>query len=431
MPEPEATPRQVTNDMSMAAPNRNRRSRREYLRDLVAVGGTVALTACLQETDPTVPTGDPAERPHRQHAWNDVLRTDEHGNRRPPKHHVLVPLRLVVTPTEEPRTQVETALQSLESAYAFDPEGLLFTVGYAPAYFERIGAELPIPSPEPLTPMESPTLDAFDALVHLASDAPSVVLEAEEALLGSVDEPNGVSMDATLEGVFERAEPRRTGFVGPGLPAAHTDVDGVPDSVPEDAPFFMGFRSGLAESQASEDRVTIEEGPYAGGTTTHVESLSLQLETWFEQEGRAQRVARTFSPEHDPESIGDIGEGLGASTGVVGDIAEKTAEHARTRGVVGHAQKAARARDEDGAPLLLRRDFNTVDGDRPGAHFLAHQRRIEEYIRVRQAMAGLDLAGEGVGQRHNNGLLQYIFVRRRGNYLIPPRDRRALPNTHR
>jgi hypothetical protein len=41
-------------------------------------------------------------------------------------------------------------------------------------------------------------------------------------------------------------------------------------------------------------------------------------------------------------------------------------------------------------------------------------------------MAGEDLDA-GVGQRHNNGLLQYIFVNRRGSFLVPPREKRALP----
>jgi hypothetical protein len=27
----------------------------------------------------------------------------------------------------------------------------------------------------------------------------------------------------------------------------------------------------------------------------------------------------------------------------------------------------------------------------------------------------------------NNGILEYIFVRHRGNFLLPPRDLRALP----
>ena len=420
----------------MELPDPDEVSRRDYLRSLVAVGGTAALSACLDltgdgggdEGGSGAPTGDPAERPARQHAWNGVLGTDEDGNPRPPEHHVVLALDLATTPDADARETVETVFRSLERAYAYDPAGLLFTVGYSPAYFEQVGADQPVPDPEAITTLESPEFDGFDAVVHLASDEAAVVLEAEEALLGEVDEPNGVAMEATLEGVFERAEPRRTGFVGPGLPAQHTGLDGVPDSIPEEAPFFMGFRSGFAESQAPEDRVTIRDGPYAGGTTMHVESLTLQLQTWFEQDSHTQRVSKIYSPEHAEEGLaGDVGEKLGTSTGVAGEIAERTEQDARERGMVGHAQKAARARDDDGTPPLLRRDFNTVDNEVPGVHFLSLQRSIDEFVRVRTAMAGADLAGEGVGQRLNNGILQYIFVRRRGNFLLPPREDRALP----
>ena len=418
----------------MDLPDPDDLQRRDYLRCLVAAGGTAALSACLDvtgsdgEEDEAVPTGDPAERPARQHAWNDVLRRDDDGNPLPPEHHVLLPLDLSVDPGTDARGAVETALQSLERAYAYDPEGLLFTVGYTPAYFTQVGVEPPLPEPEAITTLESPDFDGFDAMVHLASEDPAVVLEAEEALLGEIEEPNSVAMDATLAGVFERAEPRRTGFVGPGLPAEYTDLDGVPESIPEEAPFFMGFRSGFAESQAPEDRVTIRNGPYAGGTTMHIESLTLQLQTWFEQDNHFQRVSKIYSPEHAEEKLaGDIGEKLGTSTGVAGEIADQTEQYARERGMVGHAQKAARARDPDGTPPLLRRDFNTVDNDVPGVHFLALGRTIGDFVRAREAIAGEDLAGEGVGQRLNNGILQYIFVKRRGNFLIPPRDSRALP----
>ncbi|MFC7059710.1 DUF7405 family protein [Halovenus salina] len=412
----------------MDLPDSSDLSRRDYLRALVAAGGTAALSACLDSSgESTVPTGDPNARPQRQHAWTDVLATDEDGNPLNPEHHVLLSLELATDVDDDSREQVETALRSLESAYAYDNQGLLFTMGYTPSYFDALGVDSPIPEPEALTTIESPEFDDFDALVHLASDTPDVVLEAEEALFGDVS-PNNTEMEATFEGVFDRGSPRRTGFVGAGLPAQHTDMSGVPESVPEDAPFFMGFRSGFAESQAPESRVTIEEGPYAGGTTTHVESLTLQLRTWFEQDNHFQRVAKLFSPDHaENEQVGSVGENLSTSTGVAGEITEDTATDAREFGTVGHAQKAARARDEDGTPPLLRRDFNTVDGDRPGVHFLAHQRQIEDFVRARQAMAGEDLAGDGVGQRLNNGILQYIFVRRRGNFLVPPREKRALP----
>ncbi|PSQ37240.1 Tat pathway signal protein, partial [Halobacteriales archaeon QS_9_70_65] len=32
-----------------------------------------------------------------------------------------------------------------------------------------------------------------------------------------------------------------------------------------------------------------------------------------------------------------------------------------------------------------------------------------------------------VRQRVNNGILRYIFVKNRGNFLVPPRELRALP----
>jgi len=409
----------------MELPERNEISRRGYLRLAVGVGGAVGLSACLDANGPTtVPTGDPESRPERQHAWNDVLDTDDDGNYRPPEHHVLLPLQLQTAPTAETREQAEYAFRSLERSYERSPAGLLFAVGYSAPYFET-GS--PIPEPEPLTSMESPDFDEFDAIVHLASDNPQVVIEAEEALLGETDAPNGVEMEDDAAGIFERVSPRRTGFIGKGLPARHTDLDGVPDSIPEDAPFFMGFRSGFAESQAPENRITIEEGPFAGGTTMHVSSLSLQLETWFEQDNHFQRVAKSYSPEHARDGVGTVGEELGSSTGVAGDIASRTEADAR-EGLVGHAQKAARARDEDGTPPLLRRDFNTVDGDRPGLHFVSYQRSIADFVRVREAMTGADLSGKGVGQRLNNGILQYVFVRRRGNFLVPPRSKRSLPD---
>ncbi|GAB7091287.1 Tat pathway signal protein [Halorubrum luteum] len=411
----------------MTVPNCESLSRRAYLRAAVAAGGAAGLSACLDGDDgsTTIPAGNPADRPERQHAWNDALRTDDDGNHLQPEHRVLLPLRLRTDLDADARERVEAAFETLERAYDYDAEGLLFTVGYAPAYFDRLDdVDSPVPDPEPLTSMESPAFDAFDAIVHLASDSPAAVLEAERALFGEA-EPNG--LDPTpIDDVFERAEPRRTGFVGEGIPAEHADRDDVPASIPGEAPFFMGFRSGFAESQAPEDRVTIREGPFAGGTTLHVSSMDLNLRQWFEQDSRFQRVAKTFSPEHADEGVGCIGEKLGRSTGAL-DVADDAETHARTRGVVGHAQKAARARDDDGTPPLLRRDVNTVDGDAPGLHFIAYQRRIEEFIRVREAMTGADLTEGGVGRRLNNGLLQYILVRRRGNFLVPPRSKRALP----
>ncbi|MFW6434939.1 MAG: DUF7405 family protein, partial [Halovenus sp.] len=303
------------------------------------------------------------------------------------------------------------------------------------AYFDRYDDQLPdsvdLPDPEPITAITAASqveIDDSDAMLHLSSDDPAIVLAVEEALFGEKETLNGTNFDEGFTPVFERTS-RRTGFVGAGLPAdRQTNLDGIPDGepVPEEAPFFMGFRSGFRESQATEDRVTIESGPFAGGSTQHFESMELDLEVWFDDNDHEQRVARMFSPEHaSKESVGTVGEKLATETGAPA-VTDMIHEHAREEGTVGHAQKLARARD-DGQPVLLRRDVNTTDGDVAGLHFLSLQREMAEFTRVREAMLGEEFHQDGLGPRQPNGILQYIRLRLWGSYLLPPRSRRSLP----
>lgn len=98
--------------------------------------------------------------------------------------------------------------------------------------------------------------------------------------------------------------------------------------------------------------------------------------------------------------------------------------------MVGHFQKSERAREND-KPIILRWDFNLTDDDTASLHFLALQRRISDFVDTRTATNGTDVADSAtVGQRTNNGILQYMTVKRRGNYLLPPRSLRALPPAH-
>ncbi|WP_132058702.1 DUF7405 family protein [Halorussus amylolyticus] len=424
-----------------------RLTRRQFAKAAVAIGGASALSACLDRSGgPDLPQGsdDLAALPDRQHAWNEFLATDDHGNDVAPRHHVLLFLDYASegSPTDDDRETAESAFESLERAYprSHDSDGetrvgLVFTVGYSPAYFERFDADLPgsvdLPEPKALASFENPDLDAQDAVVHLASDYPEVVLAAEEALLGDQSELNGVEMAADLSGIFERAE-RRTGFVGDGLPAENQDVRGVPDSEPisEDAPLYMGFKSGFRKSQATEERVTIQGGPFAGGTTLHASRIRLQLRQWYEQDSRSQRVGKMFCPVHADENLV---EGAGDNLGDTALMDEKgcpahASDDARTKGMVGHSQKSARAR-EDGSPIILRRDFDSTDDGEAGLHFVALQREISDFVATREAMNGEDLAEESaaLGQKNNNGILQYMDVLRRGNFLVPPRDLRTLP----
>lgn len=429
---------QPPTDTEMDANTPTDRSRRAFIRAAVTTGGSAALAACLENrasVDAPKGVAEPGSLPDRQHAWNDALPRDRDGNVRPPKHHVFLSLSLPGEPDAAARETVMTALREVERALEWSSDGILFTLGYTPAYFDRFDASLAdtvdLPTPDPIVVLAAEsdvTVDTTDLLLHLASDDGAVVLAVEEALFGARDYLNGREMPASLDGIFERTR-RQTGFVGAGLPAARQrDLDGIPhgEPVPEEAPFFMGFRSGFRESQAPEDRVTIQNGSFAGGSTQHFETLELDLDVWFAERNHEQRVARLFSPKHaEREAIGEYGERLETATGST-TVTDAIHDHARENGVVGHAQKLARAR-EHGEPVLLRRDVNTTDGDVCGLHFVSLQREMTDFIRTREAMVGEEFGQYGLGPRQSNGILQYIRLRYWGSYLIPPRAHRALP----
>ncbi|ESP88035.1 DUF7405 family protein [Candidatus Halobonum tyrrellensis] len=415
--------------------------RRAFLKAAVAAGGTAALSACLDRLGggEPVPAGEgAAAHPDRQHAWNDHVRTDEYGNHLLPSHQVLLYLSLPGDgpPSADARETVAAALDTLDEAYAWSHEALLHSAGYSPAYFDRFDAALPdsvdLPHPTRLSNFETPDFDEQDVLVHLASDRADVVLEADAALRGERAGANGVEMPAPLTDALE-LDSRRTGFVGRGLPREKADsLEGIPqpNPVPESSPLFMGFAAGFRKNQASESYVSLDTGPFAGGTTKSVGNWRQRLDDWYGEQDHDERVMEMFSPGHAAENlVEEAGTNLGATSQVdrfLDDITEQATEYGR----VGHAQKSARAnRDSEGNVRLLRRHFESTDGDVASLHFPSLQRSIADFEAVRRAMNGTDVteATPAVRQRVNNGILEYIFVRSRGYFLVPPRSLRALP----
>lgn len=405
-------------------------SRRGLLRQLAALAGSVGLTGCAQYLAgrAETPTADLPPNPHagslpaRQHAWTATLRRDGHGNPLPPRHHRVVLLDLAVEPSVDAARTVERALRTVEAAYDWGPAGVLHALAWGSAYFDRIGRldGSPVRHPQVVSRTDDPDLLAFDAALVLASDVPSHLAAVDAAMFGDRSSLASVTVEDRLGEVFSVAS-RRTGFVGEGLPASHADAEGVPDdAVPEDAPLFTGFFSGRARTQASEDRVTITDGPYAGGTTMHLSHLRESLDGWWDM-ATADRVARLFSAATTPTDVDGFADDVPLTSAV--------REHAREHGVVGHFEKVARAR-EGGAPLLLRRDFNTVDGGHAGLHFRALQRSLDDFTKTRKAMNGWylkDDLGTDVVDDETNGLLGFITVVSRANFYVPPRDRRTFP----
>jgi len=288
-------------------------SRRHFVRAAVAIGGTSALTACLEQEqeklgadgastastdEPRFPRGDPGAVPDGQHRWGEYLVRDAHGNTVPPQQLVTVGLDYEgsAPPTDAERAQVEASLELLDRAFQWGTggnagaaftRGLLFMIGYAPRYFEQVGERVPDGLTTPESVLESvgedPTkADGYDAVLMMTSDIGSVLLAAEAALFGEAETVNGLPVETTLEGVFSRAG-RHTGYVGKGLPADKLDNE----DIPEDAPLSMGFKSGFRDNLPPEDRVTIDNGPFAGGTTIASSTLRIDLDRWYDQIGRA------------------------------------------------------------------------------------------------------------------------------------------------
>lgn len=422
-------------------------SRRDFVAAAVAIGGSSALSACLEREVPLLseggaagetefPSGDPSGLPAGQHVWNDYLVHDAHGNTVLPQHQLVLGLSYVgsVPPTDAERAQVEAAMASLERAVQWgtggDPaaainDGLLTMLGYSQRYFERLGGRVEgLSSAEAVLAAvgeDRSLADGFDAVLVLNADFGSLLLAAEAALVGERATLNGTRMRGTFEGVFEVVE-RRTGVVGKGLPA-----EGLPDEdVPEDAPLSMGFRSGFRDNQASEARVTVEDGPFAGGTTLLASRLHVDTGRWYEQDAD-ERVGAMFCPAHDAGDVGETGERLGSESGITEADADRVAADAATYGRVGHAQKVATARDDDFEPRILRRTEGVATDVAEGAGFNFHsvQRHLDDFVAARRAMHVDEYDVDVPADRH--GIVDYLETEARGTFLVPPRDRRALP----
>ena len=406
-------------------------SRRRFLLGAAAVaaGGTAAgvgLDRALTSGGkpiPAVPLGSrPPGLPVRQHAWTATLARDSDGNAVSPRFDRLVFFNIDGDPSPAHARVLEAALRTLERTYRWGPSGLLFTAGWGPGYFER---SLHVPSPIPravgLSDFESPAIDDYDLCIHLACDDEQRLAAVEAALLGTAP-LRGAHGSLDISSAL-RWQETRTGFTGAGLPAQRQNVGGIPPGtpVPRSAPLFMGFKSNLRRNQASEDDVTIQSGPFAGGTTMQVSYMRLSLDTWYQNLSERERVARMYAPQVTPEQAAHFTTDASSDP----NLLNQAINH---YGVIGHAQTSARAR-RNNKPLILRRDFNTIDGGQAGLHFVSIQRTIEDFITTRNAMnaPSAQLQNPSITDTVNNGINEFIFVVKRANYILPTRRQRSFP----
>jgi hypothetical protein len=395
----------------------------------VAIDRTAAAGPAAAPAGPAVPNvelaAQPAGLPARQHAWTAYLATDRQGNSIPPQFDRLLFFDVIGTPTPAYARLLEAALRTLERTFQWTPSGLLFTAGWGPAYFaDVLRVAPPIPSAKALSGFEQPAIDDYHLCLHLASDDETRLAQVEAALTRGTPLPSAADAAEPLDlSAALRWRETRTGFVGTGLPAERQNTGGIPGGqpVPRDAPLFMGFKSALKRNQATEDDVTISDGPFAGGTTMHASYLRLRLDTWYAQLSQQERVARMYAPQVTQEQVNHFTTDAESDPGLLGQAISRY-------GVIGHAQTSAAARRK-GRPIIVRRDFDTTDGGEAGLHFVALQRTIEDFVTTRTAMnaSSAQLRNPSITDTVNNGINEFIFVAKRGNYLLPARADRSFP----
>jgi hypothetical protein len=365
----------------------------------------------------------PAGLPVRQYGWSHSLRRDQYGNPLAPRFDRLLFFDVRGRATAAHAALLESRLRTLERRFGWGPDGLLFTVGYSSAYFERVLglSRSPVPRASGLSSFESPVIDDHHVCLHLACDDEQRLIEVEAALLRGRPLA-GVAGSLSVARILVWRE-TRTGFTGSGLPQAQQRVAGLQGGagVPAGAPLFMGFKSGLRKNQASEDDIAIAEAPFSDGTTMQVSYMRLRLRQWYDELSAADRVALMYSPQTTVEAARRF---TTDASGEPGQIIEAITRHGR----IGHAQAAAQARLHN-RPLMIRRDFDTVDGGHAGLHFVSLQRSIQDFVVTRNAMNATEAhhINPNITATRDNGINAFIDVRRRANYILPARTARSFP----
>ncbi len=153
--------------------------------------------------------------------------------------------------------------------------------------------------------------------------------------------------------------------------------------------------------------------------------MRLRLDSWYGELERAENGSRACTrPQVTPEQVSALHHRRR-------ERPQPARPGDQPYGVIGHAQTSARAR-RHGRPLIIRRDFNTVDGGQAGLHFVSIQRSIDDFVTTRTAMnaAYAQLQNPAITDTVNNGINEFIFVLKRANYILPPAPTRSFPLLH-
>jgi hypothetical protein len=446
---------------------------------VLAAGGVYELVDQL--------TGSPSRPaagglPPEQHLLQGVRLVEDNGVEVvvPPLHHQLVTAKVDAGRTRkalvEARSELEHALQELESQFEPSAAGLGITVAWGLPYFRTFVPELAdrhIPIDRRATKSARKPVRVLLDSRRFPSDPPELVLESNDvAVLLRSDRLDHIA--AASKAIFReldlfRMTSIRKGFAGGGfdggqsLPKRMAVAAQVPGSflIPDEAELFLGFTSTQKAGLGPPKIANVEElgfgtgGYFSEGTHLAVSHIAEDLEAWYVNFPHEERVSTVFRPGlRVPEEVLTVPQGpddVSSERKVKRDfVASKQIGHSASLQTVSRlattAVGASGAVYGPGTAIPHRADFNTLDnpfawsadperdgkaaGAAAGVHFVVFNPSSDDFNRGRLAMDGvlpdgtrLPFAPRDRGQGFNS----VLRTTHRQNFLVPPRRHRSFP----
>lgn len=478
-------------------------SRRSFLQSAAALGIAVpslrALNALAVAPDrPVTPALMAASKralPDIQFAINDYIspahRLDGVKVQFPPVYTSFTTFTLTRTPTPEDQATLVHALDVVEQAYPFRPNGVFTTIGYGLPYFNRlpggmtgplVSSHLPrmvdaptrfafeeaVPGPTDVGGPRGTTKETFnvpvqieanDLVVMLRSDSTEILTDVISYLTGTSSQLAGRNVGSSGLGGLLVTTSSRLMFVQQGLPRQIADTHSLPYArqINPQSPMWMGFAdqqttgSGPPEittfqGNASARLTTASAGDYFDNAAImHLSHVIEDLAQFYAPtEPYTERVQLMFRSNPIP-SVGSgdqftDGGGpailentfQGTQDAAANAAGTNTYQGGRRLGHLSTVQRSARA--ADGTPMHIRADgpgFDSLDVPdgtaAPKLQFCIFVPTADFFRVMRLHQASRDLETTYNVDPNHSGLERFITTTRRQNFLVPPRRHRAFP----
>jgi hypothetical protein len=448
---------------------------------VLAAGGVYELVDQLTGA-PSRPEAGAGGLPPEQHVLRDVRLVEDNGVEVvvPPLHHQLVTATLGVSDRRsdlvEAQSELEQALQKLESQFEPSAAGLGITVAWGLPYFRAYVptlAERHIPVDRRATKTASKPIRVLLDSRRFPSDPPELILETNDVgVLLRSDRLDHIA--EASKSLFEdldlfRVTSIRKGFAGGGfdggqsLPKRMAVAAQVPGSylIPDEAELFLGFTSTQKAGLGPEKIANVEElgfgtpGYFSEGTHLAVSHIAEDLEAWYVNFPHEERVSTVFRPglkvSEDVLTVPQGPDEVSTEAKVKRDfVASKQIGHSASLQTVSRLATTAVGASGTvygpGTAIPHRADFNTLDNPfawsadperdgmadsaAAGVHFVVFNPSSDDFNRGRLAMDGvlpdgtrLPFAPRDRGQGFNS----ILRTTHRQNFLVPPRRHRSFP----